>query len=156
MLGAPVQLDVSKLEPGEQLTAEWRGQPIWVLKRDDAMLRTLASENLLDRLRDPDSEVRTQQPGYAQNELRSLKSEYFVCIAVCTHLGCVPVYRPERGAPEIDPDWQGGYFCPCHRSKFDLAGRVYKGVPAPTNLVIPPHNYVDEKTLVIGIDQEQT
>lgn len=153
--GAPVQVDLGALAPGEQLTVAWRGQPIWVLNRDDAMLRRLASPGLVERLRDPGSEVSTQQPAYVEKETRSIKPGYFVCVAICTHLGCVPIFRPELAAPDIDEDWPGGYFCPCHKSKFDLAGRVFKGVPAPVNLVIPPHSYLDQETIVVGVNQEQ-
>lgn len=148
--GAPVSFDLSKLMPGEQHTLQWRGKPIWVLKRTSAMLRSL--DEVRHELRDPDSEVSSQQPDYARNESRSIKPEYFVCIGLCTHLGCVPTFRPDRQPQDLGKDWHGGYFCPCHGSKFDLAGRVFKGVPAPTNLVVPPHRYRDPQTIVIGED----
>lgn len=144
-LGAPVKLDLSKLEPGAQVTVEWRGQPIWVIHRTKEMLGKL--EHLDKLLRDPRSQA-LQQPSYAQNEYRSIKPEYLVLVGLCTHLGCVPIYHPN--AASIEPKWPGGFFCPCHGSKFDLAGRVFKGVPAPLNLLVPPYWFVDEKVIVIG------
>ncbi len=151
-LGSPVKIDFSKLDPGEQLAVKWRGVPIWVLRRTPEMMDWLASEELRAELRDPDSEVLTQQPKYANNAGRSIKSEYLVAIGICTHLGCVPTFRPDMRPRDLGEEWMGGYFCPCHKSKFDLAGRVYKGVPAPTNLVIPPHRYLDATTIEIGVD----
>lgn len=148
-LGAPVKIDVSKLEPGAQLTVEWRGQPIWVIHRTKEMLGKLKSLDKL--LRDPLSE-QNQQPKYADNEYRSIKPELLVVVGICTHLGCVPMYRPEIGS--IDPSWPGGFFCPCHGSKYDLAGRVYKGVPAPLNLVVPPYQYISDSVIVVGEDQK--
>lgn len=143
--GAPVQADVSKMAEGEQLTVEWRGKPVWIVKRTDQMLAELPK---LDKeLRDPFSKVE-QQPEYARNEYRSIKPEYFVAVGICTHLGCVPTYRPQAGS--VDATWPGGFFCPCHGSKFDMAGRVYKGVPAPTNLEIPPYQYLEETVILIG------
>ena len=144
-LGAPVEIDLSKLEEGAQLTVEWRGQPVWIIRRSQAMLDSLASLNGL--LRDPDS-AEAQQPEYAQNAHRSIKPEYLVLVGLCTHLGCVPTYRPDIGG--IDAHWPGGFYCPCHGSKYDLAGRVYKGVPAPTNLVVPPYHYLSENVILIG------
>lgn len=144
-LEGPVEVDISKLELGAQLTVEWRGQPVWIIHRTPPMLQKLA--NLDPGLRDPNSEV-PQQPAYAKNKYRSIKSEYLVLVGLCTHLGCVPTYRPDIGS--IDAQWPGGFFCPCHGSKFDLAGRVFKGVPAPTNLVVPPYTYVQDKVILIG------
>ncbi len=148
-LGAPVEVDVSGLEVGSQVTVEWRGNPIWVIRRPESAISRLAGMDKI--LRDPDS-VEDQQPEYAKNPYRSIKEEFLVLIGLCTHLGCVPNYRPELGA--IEPSWQGGFFCPCHGSKFDLAGRVYKGVPAPLNLPVPPHRYVADNVILIGEDQK--
>lgn len=149
-LGAPIEIDVSKLEPGAQITYAWRGKPVWIIRRTQAVLDKLESLNSL--LRDPASLEEAQQPKYAQNRYRSIKPEYLVLVGLCTHLGCVPTYRPDIGG--IDAEWPGGFFCPCHGSKYDLAGRVYKGVPAPFNLIVPPHKYVSEKVILIGQDQE--
>lgn len=148
-LGAPVKIDISKLEPGAQMTVEWRGQPVWVIHRTKSMLDKLPQ--LDNELRDPTSE-HDQQPPYAHNEYRSIKPEYLVLIGICTHLGCVPMYRPEIGS--VEPSWQGGFFCPCHGSRFDLAGRVFKGVPAPLNLVVPPYEYISDNVIVVGVDQK--
>ncbi len=153
-LGAPVQIDLSKLEPGARITVMWQGKPVWVVRRTPEMLEALGHDHLLGRLRDPESEVDTQQPVYAQNELRAINPEYFVVIAICTHLGCVPLWRPNFPEERIDEDWMGGFFCPCHKSKFDLAGRVFTGVPAPTNLVIPPHWYAEPDLVEIGVEDE--
>ena len=149
--GAPVEVDVSKLQPGERITVEWRGKPIWVLRRTERNLADL--ESLNDRLADPQSQV-DQQPPYAQNIHRSRETnpEIAVLVGICTHLGCSPTYRPELGASDMGKDWKGGFFCPCHGSKFDLAGRVFESVPAPTNLKVPPHRYVNETTILIGVD----
>ncbi|MBI3916091.1 MAG: ubiquinol-cytochrome c reductase iron-sulfur subunit [Betaproteobacteria bacterium] len=150
--GAPVDVDFARLGPGESLTGEWRGKPVWILHRTGTMLRALESPAHRAKLADPDSRVANQQPPYARNAFRSLKPEYLVLVPVCTHLGCVPTFRPESAPPDLGPEWPGGYFCPCHGSKFDLAGRVYRNVPAPTNLVIPPHKYVTETGVLIGED----
>jgi ubiquinol-cytochrome c reductase iron-sulfur subunit len=150
LAGSSVTVDLSKLESGELRSLKWRGRPIWILRRTSGMLESLNA--VRHELRDPDSEVFSQQPGYAQNAGRSIKPEYFVCIGLCTHLGCVPTFRPDVAPVDLGKDWHGGYFCPCHGSRFDLAGRVYKGVPAPTNLVIPPHYYAGENEIIIGID----
>ncbi len=150
--GAPVQVDVSKIRAGMQITVEWRRKPVWVLHRTPDMLERLTGKDLLRHLADRASEVDSQQPSYARNAYRSIEPEHLVVIALCTHLKCVPRFRPEVGPPDLGRDWPGGYFCPCHGSKFDLAGRVYKNVPAPTNLVIPPHRYVDDKVVEIGVD----
>ncbi|HBR99276.1 MAG TPA: ubiquinol-cytochrome c reductase iron-sulfur subunit [Gammaproteobacteria bacterium] len=145
--GAPVEVDISKLAPGQMLIAEWRGKPVWVVRRTQETLDAL--EQNADRLRDPDSAV-AQQPQYAQNVHRSIKPEYLVMIGICTHLGCSPTYRPELAPGDLGADWNGGFFCPCHGSKFDFSGRVYKGVPAPTNLEVPPHAYLSDARLIIG------
>jgi ubiquinol-cytochrome c reductase iron-sulfur subunit len=148
--GAPVQADVSKLEPGALLRVKFRGQPIWVVNRTPEMLDALPTND--PKLTDPASEV-PQQPEYCANPTRSIKPEYFVAIGICTHLGCSPTYRPEVAPDDLGPEWKGGWFCPCHGSKFDLAGRVFKGVPAPTNLVIPKHMYVNDTTILVGEDE---
>ncbi len=150
--GAPVEVDVSRLEPGQQITVAWRGRPVWLLRRTPGMLERMRDPGHLARLRDPDSRVETQQPPYARNPHRSIRPELFVAIGLCTHLGCVPTYRPEVGPPDLGEDWIGGYFCPCHGSRFDLAGRVFKGVPAPTNLVIPPYRFVSDTVVEVGTD----
>jgi len=147
--GAPVKVDVSKLAPGERVTANWRGRPVWVLRRTDAMLATL--DQVRDRLRDPESRE-DQQPPYAQNQHRSIRPEYLVVIGICTHLGCSPSFVPDGGA-NLE---YSGFFCPCHNSKFDIAGRVYEGVPAPTNLVVPPHSYLSDDVVIIGSEEGET
>jgi len=149
--GAPVRADISKLEPGQMIRVKWRGKPVWLVNRTETMLEKLPT--LDSNLRDPES-LQSEQPPYAQNEFRSIKPEILVTVGICTHLGCSPTYRPDAGAPDLGADWEGGFFCPCHGSKFDLAGRVYKSVPAPLNLVIPPHRYLSETELVIGEDGE--
>lgn len=148
-LGAPVEVDVSAIKPGELQTVEWRGKPVWVLHRTAQMIEPLRTHDKL--LSDPNSR-REQQPDYARNDLRSLKPEFAVLVAVCTHLGCIPAFRPEPGAADIGATWPGGFYCPCHGSKFDLAGRVFKNVPAPSNLEVPPHHYATGSTLLIGVD----
>ena len=148
--GAPVEQDISKLEPGQQIKVEWRGKVVWIINRTPAMLATLPK--LDDKVADPQSDV-DHQPPYAKNEDRSRKPEIFVAVGICTHLGCSPTFRPEVAPADLGPDWLGGFFCPCHQSKFDLAGRVYKGVPAPTNLIIPPYRFVTDTTIVIGEDE---
>jgi ubiquinol-cytochrome c reductase iron-sulfur subunit len=145
--GAPVRADISKLEPGQMIRVKWRGKPVWVVNRTDAMLETLPALN--DQLRDPDS-VESEQPEYAQNEVRSIKPEILVLIGICTHLGCSPTYRPDVAPADLGPDWKGGFFCPCHGSRFDIAGRVYAGVPAPTNLPVPPHRFLSDDEIIIG------
>ena len=150
--GAPVDADFSKLGPGQQLTVEWRGMPAWILRRTEAMLKELETPAHRLRLADPDLKVTSQQPTYARNALRSVKPEYLVLVSICTHLGCVPTFRPDVAPPDLGPEWPGGYFCPCHGSKFDFAGRVYRNVPAPTNLVVPPHKYVTDTRVLIGED----
>jgi len=150
--GAPVRVDFSKLKAGQQITVKWRGKPVWVLRRTPQMLEELRSSDMRERLRDPDSEVETQQPAYAKNELRAIETEYLVVIGICTHLGCVPSFRPDIAPQDLGPDWPGGYFCPCHGSKFDFAGRVFKHVPAPTNLVIPPYRFLSATEVIVGED----
>jgi len=147
--GAPVEVDISQVEPGMLLTVEWRGKPVWIVNRTPEMLDLLAKHE--DQLTDPKSEM-PQQPDYATNATRSIKPEYLVAVGICTHLGCSPTFRKEVGAADLGSDWPGGFFCPCHGSRFDLAARVYKGAPAPTNLVIPPHQYLSDAKLLIGVD----
>lgn len=150
--GAPVEVDISKLEPGQLLRVKWRGQPVWILKRTEKVLATLGP--LTDKLEDPDSDE-SIQPENAKNEARSIKPELFVAVGICTHLGCSPLYRPEVAPKDLGPEWQGGFFCPCHGSFFDIAGRVYKGVPAPTNLVIPPHYYINDDRILVGEEKSE-
>ncbi len=149
--GGPVEVDVGDLPPGEIMTVEWRGRPIWIVRRTPAMLATLPG--LHSKLLDPDSQAE-QQPSYAQNEWRSIEPELLVTIGLCTHLGCVPTYSPNAGPTPFDPDWQGGFMCPCHLSKFDMAGRVFDRVPAPANLEVPPYRFLDERRILIGVDPE--
>ena len=150
--GAPVSVDVSRLLPGQRLTVTWRGQPVWLIRRTPEQLAALAS--LDGNLRDPNSENPEQQPAYAANPTRSLRPELAVLIGICTHLGCVPLFRPELQPQPFDPEWKGGFYCPCHNSRFDLAGRVYQGVPAPTNLRVPPYHFTGDNELVIGVDPQ--
>lgn len=152
--GAPVSINISKLEPGQMITVEWRGKPVYVFRRTPETLVSL--ETVEDQLRDPGSE-KSVQPAYAKNRARSIegKEEIAVILGLCTHLGCAPTYRPEVGAKDLGGDsWLGGFFCACHGSKFDLAGRVLAGVPAPINLEVPPHKYLSDDVIVIGEDQE--
>lgn len=146
---APIKIDISSLKPRQQLTVPWRGMPVWIICRDQEMLASLPK--LDSTLRDPLCE-QDQQPEYCKNTNRSINSLYFVAIGICTHLGCVPTYRPD--AASVSPDWPGGFYCPCHGSKYDLAGRVYKDVPAPLNLKIPRHMYVSDTEILIGEDKE--
>jgi ubiquinol-cytochrome c reductase iron-sulfur subunit len=151
--GAPVEVDIGKLEPGLGLTFEWRGKPVWIVKRTAPMLENLKSKSLTAHLADPGS-TREQQPFYAKNDTRSIKPEILVLVGICTHLGCSPSKKFDLGAVSgLGDDWPGGFFCPCHGSKFDLAGRVYKDVPAPTNLVVPPHAYMSSTRIIIGVDK---
>ena len=149
--GAPVEVDISKLESGQQITVEWRSKPIWIIRRTEEMLAGLPKLN--ERVADPGSSV-DHQPLYCKNEDRSIKPEILVAIGICTHLGCIPTYRPDVAPADLGPDWLGGFFCPCHQSKFDLAGRVYKGVPAPTNLYIPPYRYLSDSKILVGEDSK--
>jgi len=148
--GAPVQADISKLEAGQMIRVQWRGKPVWVVKRTKDMLAALPG--LKDNLRDPDS-AEAQQPEYCQNVDRSIKPEILVAVGICTHLGCSPSFVPEAMPQPYDANWKGGFFCPCHGSRFDLAGRVFKGVPAPLNLEIPPHKYISDTLILIGEDR---
>ncbi len=155
LAGAPITADISALQEGQRLILEWRGQPIWIVKRSKAVLEALPT--LDPRLRDPMSENLDQQPAYvrkANPELRSIKPEISVLVGLCTHLGCSPEMAAEIKPEPYDPEWKGGYFCPCHKSRFDMAGRVFQGVPAPTNLVVPPHHYADDNTIIIGVDPQ--
>ncbi len=149
-LGAPVEVDVSRMEPGAMQRVQWRGRPVWVVYRTEAALDRLPGVE--GRLRDPESRV-PQQPSYAQNQHRSIRPEFLVLVGSCTHLGCSPTYRPEIAPSDLGPEWQGGFFCACHGSRFDLAGRVYSGVPAPTNLIVPPHRYVSDTLILVGEDE---
>lgn len=152
--GAPVEVDISRLELGQRSIVEWRGKPVWVIRRSEEMVSNLPAND--DKLRDPKSEAVSQQPTYAQNEGRSIKPELLVLVGICTHLGCSPLFRPEVAPADLGPEWKGGFYCPCHGSKFDLAGRVFKNVPAPANLVVPPYRYKTDTLLVIGEDAEGT
>ena len=150
--GAPVEVDISKLAEGQMLTVEWQSKPVWIVKRSEKTLSDLPTMD--DSLRDPASENVDQQPAYAQNANRSIKPEILVLVGICTHLGCSPTFRPDIGAADLGGEsWLGGFFCPCHSSKFDLAGRVFQGVPAPTNLVVPPHKYLSDNVILIGDDE---
>ena len=150
--GAPVKADISKIEPGQMVVVEWRGKPVYVLRRTPEQIAGLPS--LDDSLKDPNSDG-SGQPAYISGAPRSLNEEYLVVVGLCTHLGCAPKFRPEVGAADLGGDsWLGGFFCPCHGSKFDLAGRVYKGVPAADNLIIPPYSFEGDNVLVIGVDTE--
>ena len=148
--GAPIAVPLAGLAPGKQVTVEWRRKPVWVLRRTQEQIDDLANPTLAIRLRDPDSKISSQQPEYMRNRFRSLRPDILVAVAVCTHLGCVPTYRPDRAPADLGAAWMGGYFCPCHGSRFDLAGRVFKGVPAPTNLLIPPYRFESDDRLLVG------
>ncbi|MGY0559123.1 MULTISPECIES: ubiquinol-cytochrome c reductase iron-sulfur subunit [unclassified Luteimonas] len=153
--GAPVTVDISGLQTGQRMIVEWRGQPVWVVRRTQQILDLLPTLDSL--LSDPLSKNADQQPDYVLEgdpELRSLRPEVLVLVGICTHLGCSPEMVAEIGPAPFDADWKGGYFCPCHKSKFDMSGRVYAGMPAPANLVVPPHHYVDDNTIVVGVDPE--
>lgn len=147
--GAPVEADIGKLEPGAMLRVKWRGKPVWVVYRTEKMLTALPELDPL--LADPES-LASDQPDYCKNPTRSIKPQYLVAVGICTHLGCAPTYRPEFAPADLGAKWRGGFFCPCHGSRFDLAGRVFSGVPAPVNLVIPKHTYISESTILIGED----
>jgi ubiquinol-cytochrome c reductase iron-sulfur subunit len=147
--GEPIDIDLGPVQPGQQITVAWRGHPLFIVNRTAAALAMLRQPSLLDRLRDPDSQAR-QQPPYARNWHRSIEPDYLVLVGVCTHLGCIPKFRPDTGAADLAPAWPGGFFCPCHGSKYDLDGRVFVGVPAPLNLPVPPYRFLDKKTLRIG------
>ncbi|MDP2247106.1 MAG: ubiquinol-cytochrome c reductase iron-sulfur subunit [Nitrosomonadales bacterium] len=150
--GAAVEVDISKIEPGAMITVEWRGKPVWIVSLTEDMARTLANQD--DKLTDPKLEVSSQQPEYCQNATRSIKPNLMVMEGVCTHLGCSPSPKLQPNG-DMGDDWQGGFFCPCHGSKFDLAGRVFKGSPAPINLMVPPHQYLNDEILLIGEDSKE-
>ncbi|MDN6297156.1 MAG: ubiquinol-cytochrome c reductase iron-sulfur subunit [Halomonas sp.] len=151
--GAPVQADISKLESGQRMTVEWRGRPVWIINRTPEMIKRTTALGA-DRLADPESSV-PQQPAYIEGELRSIKPEIGVLIGICTHLGCSPLFKPEPDAEGVGVDnWPGGFFCPCHGSRFDLAGRVFSNVPAPTNLEVPPYRFESDAIIVVGEDKE--
>ena len=150
--GAPVEADVSKLDPGALMIVEWRGKPVWLVRRTQRMLDDLPT--LDNQLRDPKSEM-DQQPAYAKNEHRSINPELLVLVGICTHLGCSPTYRPDVAPADLGPAWKGGFFCPCHGSRFDLAGRVFQGVPAPLNLQVPPYRFLTDTRVLIGVDTEK-
>jgi ubiquinol-cytochrome c reductase iron-sulfur subunit len=153
--GAAVEVDISTLQPGEMTTVEWRGKPVWILKRTPEQVASL--NKVEDKLADPKSQRKPDEltPEYARNQARSIKPEVLVAVGICTHLGCSPTAKLQAGAqPSLPDDWQGGFFCPCHGSTFDLAGRVYKNVPAPDNLEVPPHMYLSDSKLLIGEDKK--
>ncbi|HSX87998.1 MAG TPA: ubiquinol-cytochrome c reductase iron-sulfur subunit [Pseudomonas sp.] len=150
--GAPVKVNVSKIEPGQQMVAEWRGQPVFIVRRTEEILKNLAA--LEPKLADPESKD-SVQPTYVDPRVRSIRPELLLLVGLCTHLGCAPSFRPEVAPADLGAEWVGGYFCPCHGSRYDLAGRVYKAQPAPLNLPVPPHTYESDDVIVIGVDQEQ-
>ena len=150
-IGAPVEVDISHLQPDQRMIIKWQGKPVWILRRDEKSISVL--DSLDPELKDPKSDV-GQQPEYAKNEYRSVKPEYLVVIGLCTHLGCSPNYFTADEQQELGPDWKGGFWCPCHGSRFDMAGRVYKGVPAPTNLVVPLYKFISATVIRIGDDAE--
>lgn len=150
-IGAPVEVDISKLEPGDRMIEKWQGKPVWILRRTGEMLKDISSLN--DEVSDPASDD-SAQPDYAKNEFRAREDEFLVVIGICTHLGCSPNFVMKEEGDSIAADWKGGFFCPCHGSRFDLAGRVFKGVPAPRNLVIPPYKFISPTRLLIGDDSE--
>ena len=147
--GAPIEVDLSTLAPGERVTVEWQGKPVWIVRRTKEMLDTIRAND--SHVADPKS-LKKMQPAYAANEMRAIKDEYLIVVGICTHLGCSPVGKFAKQAEAFDPNWQGGFYCPCHGSLFDLAGRVYKNKPAPDNLVVPPHKYLSDTRIVIGED----
>lgn len=151
-IGAPVEVEVGDMKPGDRKTVQWQGKPVWILRRGEETIDEL--DTVEAALRDPKSEVESQQPQYAQNEYRSRKPEYLVVIGLCTHLGCSPSYLAPGEESQFKGDWIGGFFCPCHGSRFDMAGRVYKGVPAPTNLVVPPYKFLSDTRIMIGEDTD--
>lgn len=150
--GAPVKVNVGKIQPGQQIVAEWRGQPVFIVRRTEEILANL--EKVASSVSDPESKA-SVQPEYVDRKLRSIKPEILVLVGLCTHLGCSPSFRPELAPADLGPEWVGGYFCPCHGSKYDLAGRVYKAQPAPLNLPVPPHSYESDNVIVVGVDQEK-
>ncbi len=152
VVGAPVEFNLEPIAPGQILKGQWRGKTVGILRRTPEMLDSLPE--LTAELKDPDSSDENQQPSYAQNEIRSIKPEYLVLVMNCTHLGCVPELVPEVGPQPFDQNWLGGFYCPCHKSRFDLSGRVYSGVPAQLNLLVPPYHFLDDRTLVVGVDPQ--
>ncbi|MCC6562473.1 MAG: ubiquinol-cytochrome c reductase iron-sulfur subunit [Xanthomonadales bacterium] len=150
--GAPVIADISKLEVGARVIQQWRGQPVWIVRRTPEVVQTLSS--LDQQLRDPGSENLDQQPEYARNATRSRRPDVAVIVGICTHLGCSPTFFPEMLPQPFDSEWKGGFYCPCHNSRFDMAGRVYQNVPAPANLRVPPHYFIDDNTILIGLDAD--
>jgi len=149
-IGAPVEAEIGKLEPGQLMRVKWRGQPVWVVRRTEDALASIPAQDAL--MRDPSSSE-DQQPEYARNELRSIKPEFLVLVGLCTHLGCSPTYVLASEPHQLGEDWMGGFFCPCHGSRFDYAGRVFSGVPAPTNMIVPPHMYLSDTRILIGVDE---
>ena len=149
--GAPVEADISKIESGSMITVEWRGKPVWIVNRNQAMLDALSKHD--DKLSDPKLAVTSQQPDYCANPARSIKPNIMVLVGICTHLGCSPSPKLQTGG-DMGAEWTGGFFCPCHGSRFDLAGRVFNGSPAPINLVVPPHKYISDAILLIGADDK--
>ncbi len=149
--GAPVEVDVSKMEPGQQIQEVWRRKPVWIIRRTPEMVGTLS--NITGKLRDPNSEEASQQPAFAQNEFRSINEEFLVLIGICTHLGCSPEFKPNPG--DLGASWLGGFYCACHGSRFDLAGRVYKNVPANKNLEVPPYYFLSENRILIGLTEDE-
>lgn len=147
--GAPIEVDISKIEPGELITVAWQGKPVWILNRTEQQLKNISLLN--QDLVDPNS-LNSEQPTDCKNINRSVKPKIWVALAVCTHLGCAPNYRPDISPVDLGPSWKGGFYCPCHGSKFDLAGRVLKDVPAPKNLVIPPYSFIEDNIIKIGLD----
>ncbi|MDX1369151.1 ubiquinol-cytochrome c reductase iron-sulfur subunit [Pseudomonas sp.] len=150
--GAPVKVNVGKIEPGQQMVAEWRGQPVFIVRRTEEILSNLIK--LEPKLADIESQA-SDQPSYVDPKTRSIKPELLLLVGLCTHLGCAPSFRPEVAPADLGAEWVGGYFCPCHGSRYDLAGRVYKAQPAPLNLPVPPHMYESDDVIIIGVDQEQ-
>lgn len=153
-MGAPVEADISKLPPGEMMTVEWRGQPVWIVNRTKEMMESVKANDT--RVADPKSQRKPSEltPEYARNDLRSIKPEYLVVVGICSHLGCSPQSSFKSGPEPYDPEWKGGFYCPCHGSLFDLAGRVYKNKPAPDNLKVPPYTFVSEGKIIIGEDKK--
>ncbi|MHC6224138.1 ubiquinol-cytochrome c reductase iron-sulfur subunit [Pseudomonas sp. X10] len=149
--GAPVKVNIAKIEPGQQMVAEWRGQPVFIVRRTEEILGNL--KKITGELSDPESKA-SDQPAYVDPENRAIKPEILILVGLCTHLGCSPTFRPEVAPADLGPKWVGGYFCPCHGSHYDLAGRVYKAQPAPLNLPVPPHSYESDDIVVVGVDQE--
>ncbi|HET8554095.1 MAG TPA: ubiquinol-cytochrome c reductase iron-sulfur subunit [Rhodanobacteraceae bacterium] len=150
--GAPITADISKVKQGQMLKYPWRGLPIFVVNRTKDQIATLSTKDVESRLRDPNSDETSQQPAYCKNVTRSIKPEWLVMIGICTHLGCSPDFKPKIGPEPFDPDWKSGFLCPCHKSRYDIAGRVYQGVPAPLNMVIPPYHFIDDTHVEIGVD----